>query len=336
MGFFFINMGFTDLPTIEKMDVYMDTAFKKARTNARNYVLKESEKSALARTRTLALVKISSVQDHLVESFKVIIAKYPNFDNLSEFYTQLLKVSVDYKALKKSLGALDWCMKQISIISKKYRSLIRSATAPEVIDKQMSAYYGRVSSLLRQLKPELASLHIARQQLREFPSIKDGLFTVCIAGFPNVGKSTLLSKLTPAKPEINRYAFTTKKLNLGYVTFNGVKAQFIDTPGALNRLEKMNAIEKQAFLAMKYVGNLIVYVFDVTEDSYPLADQKKLLKRLKELDKPLLCYLSKTDIADKDAIADFKASFEKKKIPLFTSQKELLAEIELMQKKFFS
>ncbi len=330
-------MGFTDLPPIEKIDAYLDSAFKRARTNARDYTLQESEKSALARTRVLALVKIGTVKDYLSESFKSIIAKYPNFDNLSEFYTQLLKVSLNYKQLKKSLGSLDWFIKQLGTLSKKYGRLVRSATSATEVDKKMAEYYGRASSLLKQIKNELHQLHLARQQLREFPSIKEGLFTVCIAGFPNVGKSTLLAKLTPAKPEINQYAFTTKKLNMGYVTSqNGTKMQFIDTPGALNRLEKMNDIEKQAFLAMKYVANVIVYVFDLTGGSYPLADQQKLFKRLKDLDKTLICYLSKTDILDEETVAAFQKSFEKKVIPLTTTREELLSLLAKKQKEFFA
>ncbi|MCF7798325.1 50S ribosome-binding GTPase [Candidatus Woesearchaeota archaeon] len=329
-------MAFNDLPPIEKLDVYLDSAFKRARTNARKYVLKESEKSALARTRTLALLKIGTIKDYLSESFRSIIAKYPNFDNLTEFYTQLLKVLLDYKKLKKSLGSIDWFVKQLALLSKKYGRLVRSATSANQVDMFMGEYYGRVSSSLKQIKGELQSLHGARQQLREFPSIKEGLFTVCIAGFPNVGKSTLLSKLTPAKPEINRYAFTTKKLNMGYSADDGKKIQFIDTPGALNRLEKMNEIEKQAFLAMKYVGDVLVYVFDLTEDSYPLADQQKLFKRLKDLDKTMLCYLSKTDILDSSVITDFQETFVKKKIPLYLNQEQLLAALYLLHKDFFA
>lgn len=137
--------------------------------------------------------------------------------------------------------------------------------------------------------------------------------TVAIAGFPNVGKTTLLSKITSSTPEINSYAFTTKGLNLGYAKMKNLKIQFIDTPGTLNRLNKMNSIEKQAHLAMKYVTDIIIYIFDLTE-SYPLADQEKLFKRIKEYDLPEIIYLSKTDLLDKDTIGSFKKKHPKTKI----------------------
>jgi nucleolar GTP-binding protein len=83
---------------------------------------------------------------------------------------------------------------------------------------------------------------------------------VAIAGFPNVGKSTLLNRLTGATAETNAYAFTTKSLNMGAIEYRHNTIQFIDTPGTLARPEKMNDIERQAYLAMKYAAHLIIYV----------------------------------------------------------------------------
>ena len=69
----------------------------------------------------------------------------------------------------------------------------------------------------------------------------------------------------------------------------------------------MNSIELQAFLAMKHVAGLIVYVFDPTLE-YPLKDQEKLLKNIKELSKPVVVFLSKTDIADGKTTDELKSS----------------------------
>ena len=120
-----------------------------------------------------------------------------------------------------------------------------------------------------------------------------------LAGRPNVGKSTLLSKLTQAKPAIANYEFTTRRLNLGYAKIGHYKIQFIDTPGTLARFEKMNEIEKQAHLALKYLADLIVLVIDPTGK---LQEQRRLLDQLKSLDKEMISYLSKTDIAKREAI----------------------------------
>ena len=50
----------------------------------------------------------------------------------------------------------------------------------------------------------------------DLSDIKKFSLDVALFGFPNVGKSTLLSKLTPSKPKIANYSFTTKRINMGY------------------------------------------------------------------------------------------------------------------------
>ena len=59
----------------------------------------------------------------------------------------------------------------------------------------------------------------------------------------------------------------------------------------------MNPIEKQAHLAIKYCADLIVFVFDTSDQAYSKDKQNQLLKRLKATGKDTLIYLSKTDIA---------------------------------------
>lgn len=329
-------MGFSDLPPVETADKYLDAAFRKARTDARTYQLGDHEKSALQREKTLGIIKIASVRDYIVSHFEKIIALYPNFDNLSEFYTQLMKLSINFKMLKKSMGSLQWLVQKTQEFSRTFTWKLKKAADQKQAAETQSQYYGRIASLFKQVKKELHFLHDARQILRTFPSIKEGLFTICIAGFPNVGKSTLLSKLTPAKPEIGNYAFTTTSLNMGYALKNGVKFQFMDTPGTLARPEKMNSVEKQASLAMKYAAQAIIYVFDITETSYSLHEQQKLLRRIKELDKPILCYLSKTDILSDEQIEGFKVLFGKKKIPLFTEFEEIFTYLYDLYRKEYS
>ena len=144
-----------------------------------------------------------------------------------------------------------------------------------------------------------------RKIMKGYPNVKTAIPTICICGFPNVGKSTLLAKISTAKPEIKNYAFTTKGLNLGYIKTPKQKLQLIDTPGTLNRFEKMNVIEKQAYLAIKHCADLIIYIFDLTEP-YPLGAQEKLFNNLKKFNKPMIVYLSKTDVLDAEIVLSFK------------------------------
>ncbi len=324
-------MAFDEIPPVETSDKFLDFAFAKANKVAEN--LRDSIKDKpFYKSRKIEIAKLETVEKVLCKHFDRIIAKFPNFENLTEFYEELLRTYLDIKELKTALGSISWAKTKVRTFTREHVRKLSGAESPATMNVVRRSYYGRISSILKQIKKFLIYLEETRRILKSFPSIKDNIFTVAIAGFPNVGKSTLLSKLTPAKPEINSYAFTTKKLNLGYAKYDLFKIQYVDTPGTLAR-NKMNEIEMQADLAIKYVASMICYVFDLTESDYSLKEQMKLLKNLKDFDKPILCYLSKTDILDKKIIEDFKKEFSKKKIPLFEDKDELEKEIKKIAKE---
>ncbi|MEM3127258.1 MAG: GTPase, partial [Candidatus Woesearchaeota archaeon] len=227
--------------------------------------------------------------------------------NVTPFYIELIKCFVDYNELKKSLGSINWVIENTKKISRDSLHKIRAANTVEEVRKIKNAYFGRISSIMNQADKYLVFLENARRIFRNFPDVKN-LPTVCIVGFPNIGKTTLLSKLTGAKAKIAPYAFTTLGINAGYKEIRFQKIQFLDTPGTLNRFDKMNIFEKQAVIALKYLANIIVYVFDLTEP-YPLEQQEQLYKEILKHNKPTLIYLSKTDIVPQKKIDAFRLKY---------------------------
>ncbi|MBU1201621.1 MAG: 50S ribosome-binding GTPase [Nanoarchaeota archaeon] len=296
-------MGFDSIPRIETADFYLDVAFRAGR-NAASLKKTTLKIDKFKKIKTLEIEKIDVVNKNLNKKLSDITYSFPNFENLTEFYEELVRTLIDYTALKKSLGSVNWAKNKIADFSREYVFKIKKCQDSLVIKKYSKEYNGRISSVMKQISKNLLFLDESRRVMKDFPSIKDGLFTIAIAGFPNVGKSTVLSKLTTSKPDIQAYAFTTKTLNVGYMASGHNKIQFIDTPGTLNRLDKMNAIEKIAYLAIKYCSELIIFIYDLTE-TYSLEDQNKLLKRMKEFDKPILIYLSKADLLEEMTINDF-------------------------------
>ena len=224
--------------------------------------------------------KIDSFKDTIVNELDFIVKNFPSIDKLPDFYKELIEYTIITSELKKSLAALTWASNKIKQLHKQIK------------DKR--AFFGRVSSIMKQISKHLDFLEQARKKFDEFPIIKD-MFTVCITGFPNVGKTTLLATITKSIPEIKPYPFTTKRINIGYLTTGTIEVQFLDTPGTLNRINKMNRIELQSFLAMKHVPLLIILVIDPTMD---LKKQIKLLLRIEPFKKPILIFISKSDLVD--------------------------------------
>ncbi|MBN1385432.1 50S ribosome-binding GTPase [Candidatus Woesearchaeota archaeon] len=320
-------MNFQGLSKIEKYQFYLDVAVKRANKKAAAARLSKKRLDPLKKSKDIEREKLDEIKRSLVESLDMILRSFPSFDQLDEFYQELVRITLDYVALKKSLGSLNWAAGKIEEIHKIYIKKITGCRVIQDVNRFRQQFMGRISSILRQVSENLDYLEECRKIMREYPTIKTSLFTVAISGFPNVGKSTLLSRITTSRPEINTYAFTTKSLNLGYDMINHRRVQFIDTPGTLNRVDKMNNIEKQAYLAIKYVVHAIVFVFDLTE-SYPLADQHKLLMRMKGFDKPLLIYLSKTDLLHSGKVKDFVRGSD---VRVVTSVADLRKEISRMK-----
>ncbi|MGV8172168.1 MAG: GTPase [Candidatus Woesearchaeota archaeon] len=300
-------MNFQDLQSVNDSKFYLDQAFKKSKLHGERIFAKSSgeQLNRIIRTESEKLNVFTKV---LREYMDNIVKKFPNIDNLPEIYTELIRLTLDYDYLKKSLGALTWVDKKLNELSYSYIKSVKSCETKANVHKVMSGYYGRVSSLMRQVDKHLKYIEDARKIMKNYPTLKTDLYTVAITGFPNIGKSTLLSKLTPAKPEIQNYAFTTKQINQGYAQYGLKKVQFVDTPGVLDR-SKMNNIELQAYLVLKYLVNLVIYVIDLTEP-YPIKKQEELLKKLREDDKPVIVYLSKTDIISKEIYEKAKRKYK--------------------------
>ncbi len=313
-------MNFQDLKSIENADFYLDRAFKEAKKKG-EIAYQRTSGEREQRARTTEIEKLKTFRTVLVDKLDQIIKNFPSIDGLPEIYSELIRYTLDYDFLKKSLGAINWARNNILELSYDYERKLKKTKTLSDVQKTMKAFYGRASSVMKQVNKNLVYLEDARMMMRSYPSLKTDLFTVAITGFPNIGKSTLLSKLTPAKPKIQGYAFTTTGLNLGYAKYGIRKVQFVDTPGVLNR-NKMNNIEHQAYLVLKYLANIIVYVIDLTEP-YELKLQEKLFKTLKDYDKKIIVYLSKTDILPKT-----KVDAAKKKYKAVITLEELNKKIE--------
>jgi len=127
----------------------------------------------------------------------------------------------------------------------------------------------------------------------------DDVFTIVVAGFPNVGKSSFIRRVSTAEPEIASYPFTTKGVIIGHRYEKREKIQMIDTPGLLDRpaIER-NAIEGQAVSAIINTGDVILYILDPsTYCGFPLEDQLSLLEEVKGMvHVPVIVVVNKSDV----------------------------------------
>lgn len=313
---------------IGKIDNYekeIDIAFSRASRRVEDFREKVKGEDRIVKSKTLEIERVKTVKDELSGFLKRVFEANPKFDELHPFYIEMISLYFDIGKLRKSLAAMQWAKRKIDTLGSENISQIKRAMYVKEINPLRNSFLGRVNSVMKQIGKDLLLLDEFRKFTKWLPSIKTGIFTVCISGFPNVGKSTLLSKISGAKPEIDSYAFTTRRLNLGYIK---KEIQLIDTPGTLNRFNKMNDIEKLAYVAMKNLANCIVYVYDKMEE-YPWEDQKKLAESLKDFKVPIIYYLSKTDLLTEEQINSVRKEIPK----IIIDREELIAKMEDMKDK---
>ncbi len=294
-------MNFQGIPSVETEKTLLDLAFRKAREKGSEKNLKGNWLEIIRKKEGL---KIDVIKDALASKLESIRQSFPHPKQLPEFYIQLMKLTLDFDEYKKSLAALGWAVSKARFFQREYVQKIFRTTERGKIKELSRQFYGRIASVIKQIRDNLRFLEEARKIFRTYPDIKE-MFTVCIYGFPNVGKSTILNKLTGTKAEIAPYAFTTKSINAGYLKLGEKKVQVLDVPGTLARGQKMNLIEMQADLVMKELANLIIFVFDLSGYSgYSFKKQEQLYQNLGK-EKKVLIYISKLDLTPSEILQEF-------------------------------
>jgi len=153
------------------------------------------------------------------------------------------------------------------------------------------------------------------------------LADVGLVGYPNVGKSTLISRISSARPKIADYPFTTLEPNLGVVAVGDARDEIsfvvADIPGLIEGAHTGSGLGTQ-FLRHIERTRLLVHLVDVSDSSGRDDVTKDVEVILGELasfgahleDKPMIMVASKIDVVNKDKLTALKKYAKKRKLKL--------------------
>ncbi|XP_043460977.1 nucleolar GTP-binding protein 1 [Leptopilina heterotoma] len=254
----------------------------------------------ISRIRAFYTRKVKFTQQNFHDRLSQIVQEFPKLDEVHPFYADLMNVLYDKDHYKLALGQMNTARHLVDNVAKDYVRLLKYGDSLYRCKQLKKAALGRMATIMKKQANNLTYLEQVRQHLARLPSIDPFTRTIIICGFPNVGKSSFINKITRADVEVQPYAFTTKSLYVGHTDYKYLRWQVIDTPGILDHpVEERNVIEMQAVAALAHLRAAVLYFFDISEQcGHSLEEQMKLFDSIKVFftNKPLVCVINKVDV----------------------------------------
>ncbi|XP_065866945.1 nucleolar GTP-binding protein 1-like [Euphorbia lathyris] len=263
---------------------------------------------AITRLRQFYMRKVKYTQTNYHEKLSTIVDEFPRLDDIHPFYGDLLHVLYNKDHYKLALGQINTARNLISKIAKDYVRLLKYGDSLYRCKSLKVAALGRMCTVIKRIGPSLAYLEQIRQHMARLPSIDPNTRTILICGYPNVGKSSFINKITRADVDVQPYAFTTKSLFVGHTDYKYLRYQVIDTPGILDRpFEDRNIIEMCSITALAHLRAAVLFFLDISGScGYSIAQQAALFHSIKSLfmNKPLIIVCNKTDLQPLEGISE--------------------------------
>lgn len=261
----------------------LDAAFHQAKK------VSSTGKGRVVRAHSLTLRKIGRSSSVMLRHLTRLRKPFRKLDELPPFTRGLLESRLGPGKLERSLRRVRVAEDRIIRFRTDEERAVPKLEDTALIKVSMKRFYGRSSSVVREVEEDLGRLTEAARMLRRSPQIDISMPTVVVVGYPNVGKSSLLGYLSSASPKVAPYPFTTLTVSVGHLAITHAgKAQIVDTPGILERGEAIQkettavTAQREAMAAISSSAGVVLFLLDPTGTcGWPLEDQVGLLDSLK-------------------------------------------------------
>nr|XP_005564553.2 GTP-binding protein 4 isoform X2 [Macaca fascicularis] len=291
------HYNFKKITVVPSAKDFIDLTLSKTQRKTPTVIHKHYQ---IHRIRHFYMRKVKFTQQNYHDRLSQILTDFPKLDDIHPFYADLMNILYDKDHYKLALGQINIAKNLVDNVAKDYVRLMKYGDSLYRCKQLKRAALGRMCTVIKRQKQSLEYLEQVRQHLSRLPTIDPNTRTLLLCGYPNVGKSSFINKVTRADVDVQPYAFTTKSLFVGHMDYKYLRWQVVDTPGILDHpLEDRNTIEMQAITALAHLRAAVLYVMDLSEQcGHGLREQLELFQNIRPLfiNKPLIVVANKCDV----------------------------------------
>uniref|UniRef100_A0A2I2Z5B3 Nucleolar GTP-binding protein 1 n=1 Tax=Gorilla gorilla gorilla TaxID=9595 RepID=A0A2I2Z5B3_GORGO len=291
------HYNFKKITVVPSAKDFIDLTLSKTQRKTPTVIHKHYQ---IHRIRHFYMRKVKFTQQNYHDRLSQILTDFPKLDDIHPFYADLMNILYDKDHYKLALGQINTAKNLVDNVAKDYVRLMKYGDSLYRCKQLKRAALGRMCTVIKRQKQSLEYLEQVRQHLSRLPTIDPNTRTLLLCGYPNVGKSSFINKVTRADVDVQPYAFTTKSLFVGHMDYKYLRWQVVDTPGILDHpLEDRNTIEMQAITALAHLRAAVLYVMDLSEQcGHGLREQLELFQNIRPLfiNKPLIVVANKCDV----------------------------------------
>ncbi|XP_009212138.1 nucleolar GTP-binding protein 1 isoform X2 [Papio anubis] len=291
------HYNFKKITVVPSAKDFIDLTLSKTQRKTPTVIHKHYQ---IHRIRHFYMRKVKFTQQNYHDRLSQILTDFPKLDDIHPFYADLMNILYDKDHYKLALGQINIAKNLVDNVAKDYVRLMKYGDSLYRCKQLKRAALGRMCTVIKRQKQSLEYLEQVRQHLSRLPTIDPNTRTLILCGYPNVGKSSFINKVTRADVDVQPYAFTTKSLFVGHMDYKYLRWQVVDTPGILDHpLEDRNTIEMQAITALAHLRAAVLYVMDLSEQcGHGLREQLELFQNIRPLfiNKPLIVVANKCDV----------------------------------------
>ncbi|GMH67031.1 hypothetical protein TrST_g517 [Triparma strigata] len=304
------------LPAFQPPDEHLNASLKKIQWLKPDPTIKNAklraQKQSSEKLQTLTTALSQPILERL-KRWRYTFKQLHPFDDVVLRLTVSNRVKIDGVELFSMMDKVDDGRKRITKLGKELSGGVKNCERTKDINDFTD---DAVAELLKMYKstinPILPYLNEYHKLLRTTPLYDFKSPTLLLIGAPNVGKSSLVRRLSSGKPEVNDYSFTTKSVTIGHKIItkldeygyeDKLRCQVMDSPGVLLREGKANDMEELTVKSAELLPTAVMFVWDLSKKDQGTSNfevQKKARETLRSKfpRRPWFDVITKIDVLD--------------------------------------